>query len=204
MRGHGKELAVDCQRAGQRELAGTRGGVAKCGAMKWTTSAKRVLSSPLLCMAVACGGGAPAGDAKKVEEVKAEPKKEEEDAGVKKRREEREAKAAAAKKAEEDAVKKIEEITVLPAKLPKKLDKACDEVSAAFDGFMKRAASDPASWDSKKGTTLGMMKKDCMGGKIEVAACEISAFGAATPELVKSVPAIISKCMEKFGNKPAG
>lgn len=155
-------------------------------------------------MAVACGGGgdAPAGDAKKAEEVKAEPKKaDEEDPGVAKRRLEREAKAAAAKQAEEDAAKKIDEITVLPAKLPKKIDKACDEVSAAFDGFMKRTASDPASWESKKGTTLGMMKKDCLTGKLEVAACEVQAFGAATPELVKAVPAIIAKCIEKFGNK---
>lgn len=170
--------------------------------MKLTTSAKRVLGSPLLCMAVACGGGTPPAEAKKTEEVKVEPKKtDDEDAGVAKRRLDREAKAAAAKKAEEDAAKKIDEITVLPAKLPKKLDKACDEVNTAFDGFMKRASSDTTSWDSKKGTQLGMMKKTCMEATVEVAACQANALTNATPELLKEIPTILGKCIEKFSKK---
>jgi hypothetical protein len=183
-------------------LAGSCARVAKCDAMKWTTSAKRVLSSPLLCMAVACGGGA-ATEEKKPEEAKAaEPKKaDEEDPAVAKRRLEREAKAAAAKKAEEDAAKKIDEITVLPAKLPKKLDKACDEVNTAFDGLMKRATPDTASWDAKKGTQLGMMKKTCMEATVEVAACQANALSSAPPELLKEIPTILGKCIEKFSKK---
>jgi hypothetical protein len=182
-------------------LAGVSWGVASCGAM--TMSTMRILGSAGLWLAVACGG-APAEEPKKQAAPEPAIPKEPEDAGVAKRKADREAKAAAAKQAEADAAKKIDEIAVLPAKLPKKLDKACEEVNAAFDGFMKRASSDASSWDTKKGTQLGMMKKTCMGATIEVAACQANALAVATPELLKEIPQILGKCIEKFSKKPAG
>lgn len=157
-----------------------------------------------MCLAVACGGGAPK-EEKKTEEAKAEPVKEPEDAGVAKRKAEREAKAAAAAEAEKKKAEKIAEIAVLPAKLPKKLDKACEEVNTAYDGFMRRLfPDDVAGWDQKKGTQLGMLKKTCLGGNIEVAACQANALANATEEVRKEVPTILSTCIEKFTKKPAG
>lgn len=177
--------------------------VAICAAMTHSTS--KILGGAALFL-VACSGGAKPADEAKKAEVAAEPKKEPEDAGIAKRKAEREAKAAAAVEAEKKKAEKVAEITKLPeGKLPKKIDKACDALNTSYDAFMrKNFPDDVKGWDEKKGTQLGMMKKNCMSGTIEVAACQANALSLATEEVRKEVPAILAGCIEKFGKKPAG
>jgi hypothetical protein len=171
-----------------------------------TKATSTMVGCAALWLTTACGGGAaPAPDAKKAD-APAEPKKEPEDAGVAKRKADREAKATAKIEEEKKKAEKVAEITKLPeGKLPKKLDKACEALNTAYDAFMrKQFPDDVAGWDEKKGTQLGMMKKNCMSGTIEVAACQANAFGLATEDVRKEVPAIMSACIEKFSKKPAG
>jgi hypothetical protein len=158
----------------------------------------------LLAWGVAgCGGGAAQAEEKQKKEEAAAAKKAEEEDGIKKRKAEREAKEAAAKQAEADKQEKIKALAVLPDKLPKKLDKACDAVAAAQDQFMVKWFPDQKDqWASGKGTQLGLTKTTCIkGGSIEVAACQASALSNATEDLRKEIPGLFSACIEKFGKK---
>lgn len=152
----------------------------------------------------ACGGNKPA-EAKK-QEAAADAKAAPVDDAVARRRAEREAKEQAVKDAEEKKLQQIKDLAALPEKLPKKLDKACDEVAAAQDAFMQKWFPDQASqWASGKGTQLGLTKKTCVsGGSIEVAACQAKALTDAPEELRKEIPALFSSCIDKFGPKPPG
>ena len=135
----------------------------------------------------------------------AEPDKAVED-GVAKRRAEREAKAAAAQAAEAEKQAQIAAVATLPDKLPKNLDKACDEVAAAQDAFMRKwFPNELSKWESAKGTQMGLTKTTCTGtGSIEVAACQAKALTDAPEALRKEVPALFSTCIDKFGPKPSG
>ena len=182
-------------------LAGICKGVAQCAAMTKATST--ILGSAALCVAVACGGGTPAAEVKK-EAAPAEPKKAPEDDGVAKRKAEREAKEAAKIAAEKKKAEVVGEITKLPeGKLPKKIDKACEALTASFGGFMKKHY--PAVGEDKLTTQRADMKKTCLGMKIEVAACQANAFtlatGMPTEEVKDQVNAIMGGCLEKFGAK---
>ena len=158
----------------------------------------------MAALTAACGGGSKPEEAKK-QEAPAEAKVAPVDDAVAKRRAEREAKEKAAKDAEAKKLQDIKDLAVLPEKLPKKLDKACDEVAAAQDAFMQKWFPDQATqWASGKGTQLGMTKKTCMSGSIEVAACQAKALTDAPEALRKEIPGLFSACIEKFGPKPAG
>lgn len=154
-----------------------------------------------------CGGGSKPEEAKKDEgkaAAKADAKPPVDDA-LAKRKADREAKEQAVKDAEAKKLKLVQDLAVLPAKLPKKLDKACDEVAAAQDAFMQKWFPDQASqWASGKGTQLGLTKKTCVsGGSIEVAACQAKALTDAPEELRKEIPALFTACIDKFAKKPA-
>lgn len=161
----------------------------------------RAVGAFALLMGTACGGETKPAEAKKqdapaVEEKKAEPEKN-------KYTLEREAKAAAAKEAEEKKAKLVADLATLPDKLPKKLDKACEEVGVAMDGFMLKYF--PDNWAKLKTKQLADLKESCTGtGSIEAAACQAKALAAAPEELNKAVPEILRACIDKFGSKPAG
>jgi len=119
-----------------------------------------------------------------------------------KRKADREAKAKAAEEAAAAEVAAIDELAVLPATLPKKLDKACDERTKAEDDFMHKHYEGEAlaKWESAKGTQLGFAKQGCVdGGSIQVAACQVYAMQNAPTELRKKLPEMLKRCMEKFG-----
>jgi hypothetical protein len=164
-----------------------------------TKATSTMVGCAALWLTTACGGGAaPAPTRRRRQEAPAEPKKEPEDAGVAKRKAEREAKAAAKVAEEKKKAEKVAEITKLPeGKLPKKLDKACDTLTASYDAFMHKHF--PAVGEDKLSTQRGMMKKNCMGGKIEVAACQANAYDLATAEISDQVNSIQLACLEKFG-----
>jgi len=160
----------------------------------------RTVGATALLLLVACGGGAPAAETKKqdapAEAKQAEPEKN-------KYTLEREAKAQAAKDAVEKKTKMVDELTVLPEKLPKKLDKACEELGAAMDGFMLKWF--PENWPKLKTKQMADLKESCTStGSIEAAACQAKALAAAPEELNKAVPDILLACIEKFAKKPAG
>ena len=151
----------------------------------------------LFCVA-ACGGESKPAEVKKqdapAEAAKpAEPEKN-------KYTLEREAKAQAAKDAEAKKVKMVDELAVLPEKLPKKLDKACEEVGVAMDGFMLKWF--PDNWAKLKTKQMADLKESCTStGSIEAAACQAKALAAAPEELNKAVPEILRACIEKFAKK---
>ncbi len=144
-------------------------------------------------------------DAKAAEEAKkkADEKKAEDDA-LAKRKADREAKAKAKKDAEEAQQKAIDELCVLPEKLPKKLDKACEAAFEAQDGFMQRHYEGEAlaKWNGAKSgqkqSSVAMCQK---AGSIEAAACQTEALNNAPEELKKQLPDLLRTCMEKFPKK---
>lgn len=161
----------------------------------------RVVGVAAVLLGAACGGESKSAEAKKqdapaVEDKKPEPEKN-------KYTLEREAKAQAAKDAVEKKAKLVDELTVLPSPLPKKLDKACAEVGVAMDGFMVKWF--PENWPKLKTKQLNDLKESCTStGSIEAAACQAKALAAAPEELNKAVPDILLACIEKFAKKPAG
>lgn len=159
----------------------------------------------MAALTAACGGGSKPAEAKK-DEAAADTKVAAVDDAVAKRRADREAKEQAVKDAEAKKQQQIKDLAALPEKLPKKLDKACDEVAAAQDAFMQKWFPDQASqWASGKSTQLDLTRKTCVGGgSIEVAACQAKALADAPEELRKEIPALLTACIEKFGPKPAG
>ncbi|MBL4688491.1 MAG: hypothetical protein JKY37_28135 [Nannocystaceae bacterium] len=142
---------------------------------------------------------------------KAAAKKQEEQAATDKRIAAKKAERLAKDKAKEDAIvakqAAVDAICVLPEKLPKKLDKACDEVSTAHDAFMVRLYSEKPEtiekWTAGKTMQLSMTVAQCKkAGSLEVAACQAHALTQAGAEIKKELPAIFRTCIEKFGTPP--
>lgn len=150
-------------------------------------------------------------DAKKTAANDAATKAAAEEAESAKRIEARKQKRLAEEQAKKDEVAKMEAavdaICVLPEKLPKKLDKACDAVGVAHDGFMqKHYGANPETikkWNGAKQMQLGMTTAQCTkSGSIEVAACQANGLNTAPTELKKQIPAIFKRCIDKFGAPP--
>lgn len=156
-------------------------------------------------LTTACGGGSKPAEDKKPEPA-ADTKVAAPDDAVAKRRAAREAKEQEAKDAEAKKQQQIKDLATLPEKLPKKLDKACDEVATVQDAFMQRMFPDQAAkLAAGKAKQMADTKSACMGaGSIEVAACQAKALTDAPQELRKEIPALLSACIEKYGAKPAG
>jgi hypothetical protein len=157
-------------------------------------------------LTAACGGGSKPADDKKVEAKAADTKVAPVDEAVAKRKAERLAKEQAVKDAEAKKQEQIKALAQLPATLPKKLDKACDEVAKVQDAFMQRMFPDQAAkLAAGKAKQMADTKTACMGtGSIEVAACQAKALTDAPEELRKEIPALLIACIEKYGTKPAG
>jgi hypothetical protein len=118
----------------------------------------------------------------------------------------RKAKREADEKAKQEAEAKktaaIDAVCVLPAKLPKKLDKGCAEVASAYDRFMNRLYEGEIKdkWNSAKGTQLPMTIMQCSKtGSLEVAGCQAAALDKAGPELKEEMSLILKSCIDKFG-----
>lgn len=154
------------------------------------------LSLPLL---PACGG-----EAKKDEPAptKAEEPKKAEDDPIARRRAEREAKAKAEKDAEDARLAAVDKLTVLPAKLPKDIKKACDAVADAQLKFFETMYTGPELEKLKaaQGTQRPMTLSQCTStGSIQAAACQANALTTAEdPALKASISDIMRVCLEKF------
>jgi hypothetical protein len=167
----------------------------------------RIRTSLLLVVALVSwcdsGGSAP-------QPTTAAPEKSPEDVAREKIIAEANAKREAEKKAEEEAEKKaleqIDALTVLPEKMPKKLEAACDGRNDAEDKFMTShfPGEGAAKWEAAKTTQLAMRRKDCLKQPIEVAACEINALGKAPVELKSRLPDLLRVCREKFAQPAPG
>jgi hypothetical protein len=132
-------------------------------------------------------------------------KKPVEDADEAKRVEQRKQKRIADEQAKSEAEElvrvEIAKIAVLPAKLPKKLDEACQSASDAHDRFMQRtlAGEELAGWNAKKENELPMSFVQCASAdSIEAASCQASALDAASPALKAHYKDIVDACISKF------
>ena len=124
--------------------------------------------------------------------------------GMAERKAKREAEAKAKADAEEAKRATIAKLMVVPDKLPKKLEKACDDVAAAQDRFMQRLHTGEVleKWTAAKDTQLPMTIVQCASvSSLEVAGCQTSALDNAPPELKENVDEILKACVDKFGPK---
>lgn len=155
------------------------------------------LCTALLCLVIFACDKPEAASEKKVEEPS------EEDKAVAERLAKKRAEREAAEKAEADKRALIQSLIVLPEKMPKNLEQACEQVATAQDEFMKRHFEGEAieKWEAAKGTQLGMVKVNCSKAQsIEIPACQIHAMNSAPPELAKSLPELLKGCIDKFGS----
>jgi hypothetical protein len=180
-------------------LHSARSGMASCA--RRMSNMKRI-PKHLLSALVVC---ALAGACDKAEEKKADDKKAEPTAAdkeVEERLAKKRAEREAAEKAAAEKVEAIKALAVLPEKMPKDLEEACNAVATAQDEFMKRNFDGEglAKWEQAKGTQMGMLKTGCIKAQsLELAACQTNAMNNAPADFKKDLPDILSACMEKFG-----
>jgi len=152
-------------------------------------------------LSAACGPSGPSPEEVAAKKAVEDKKKEKEDA-LAERKAKREAEAKAKKDAEEAELAAIAALAVLPAEMPKKLEKACDARAQAEDDFMAKHYDGEAleKWNSAKSSQLGFAKQGCIkAGSLEVPACQIEAMKNAPDEMRKKLPDLLRACMDKFG-----
>jgi hypothetical protein len=142
------------------------------------------------------------------EEIANVEKKETKDPELEKAMAERKAKREADDKAKGEAVEAkraaIDKITVLPEKLPKKLEDACNAVGEAQDRFMQRLHTGDVltKWTEAKENQIPMTIVQCASASsLQVAGCQTSALDNAGPELKEDLPEILKVCIDKYGPK---
>ena len=160
------------------------------------------LGSTLLLGTVACDSE-PEGPSETEKALAAKKAAEEKEIAdrIAARKAEDEAKEKAAEEAEAAKQAKLEELCVLPEKMPKNLDKACKEVAAANDRFMLRLYEGDAveKWNAAKSTQLAMTTAQCNKfGSLEAAACQINAMDKTEDDMKKALPDLLRTCQEKF------
>jgi hypothetical protein len=121
---------------------------------------------------------------------------------LEKRRGERLAKEKELKDAENRLQQAIDAMAVVPTVEIQDVAKACKAVAKAHDGFMHKHfdGEELDKWTQSKEFQLDMTRKRCIKhGSVEVAACQKHALENAGPELSKEVPALLMRCIDKFG-----
>lgn len=152
-------------------------------------------------LSAACGPSGPSPEEVAAKKAAEDKKKEKEDA-LAKRKADREAEAKAKKDAEEAELAAIAALAVLPAEMPKKLEKICDARAQAEDDFMAKHYEGEAleKWNAAKSSQLAFAKTDCVKvGNLEVPACQVEAMTNAPSEMRKKLPDLLKACMDKFG-----
>lgn len=96
-------------------------------------------------------------------------------------------------------------MTVLPDKLPKRLDKACKGVGEALDGLMKRHYADEPDtlekWKMASRMQLPVIAQSCEKSRsLEVAACQKTALEQAPVEFKKTFSDLLAACTRKYGH----
>jgi hypothetical protein len=152
----------------------------------------------------ACDSGPSEAD-KKAEAAKKAAAAEEAkaDAGVNKRRDERLAKEKAAEDRIVERDKLIDELTVLPEEMPKKLDDACTLLVKAQQDFDKKHfdAETVAKLEAAAATRLKMLEQQCISGTTEMAACQIQVLNTLPTgkDFHKDLTMFFVGCAKKFG-----
>jgi hypothetical protein len=155
------------------------------------------LALPLLLTTACDSASAPA---KADPEVEAKAKEDaDQKERIAKRKADREAKAAADEQGKKDLAAAIEKVSVIPegAKLPKKIEQACDAVAEAQRGFMKKFHPDTP--EEALSTQIGLIRKQCIEMKdIKVATCQKYALEATTDQLKGAINEYLPACMTKY------
>lgn len=139
-------------------------------------------------------------DAAAKQKADAEAKATKDKEALAQRKAERE--AAEKKQADEAAAlkSKIDALAVIPDGLPKKLDKACEAMLAAYDGYMQKVLQGDMLTKWKTGGNemqLAVFRKECLKRDIPTAMCQAHALGAATPDLEKNLADIMQACVAR-------
>jgi hypothetical protein len=181
--------------------------------MSWhVCRVKRALIVAVAVGLLGCGEGMPKAvalgdDAHKKSEVDEE--------ALARRRAEREAQQRAKQEAEEHLRSELIRLCVVPdgGEPP-----SCEEVSQAYDAFVRRVSDNEtiADWDGgKKDEALAMAIVQCtQSGSGKVAACQKHAFDNAGKEIAAHAEDLLDTCIDRFGKaggdpgavpaKPAG
>ena len=156
----------------------------------------------LLLVSILCASCASEPEGPTPEQKAAAEKKKQEEEEAAKRKAEREAERKAEEEAAAALEKKLDGLTVLPAEYPKKLDKACDAMLSAYDGFMRKVLKGDqlTKWETGGNEMqLAVFRKECLKRNPETAACQSNALTNAGPDLEQQLPDIMKKCAEKHG-----
>jgi hypothetical protein len=120
---------------------------------------------------------------------------------------------AAKRKADEEArqreaealAARLDALAVLPPKRPKTLEKACAQMLAAYDGFMRKVLQGDmlTKWTTGGNEMqLAVFRKECLKRSIEVAMCQARALEAAPPEIEPQLADLMGRCAAKFTTPP--
>lgn len=136
------------------------------------------------------------------------PKTEEtktEDEALGARRAAREKEQREREAAEEKRVEQIEALTIVPDDAPSDLKKACDRMTQAYDQYMQQVLEGDMLTKWKTGGNemqITVFRKECLRRNAKVAACQAHALQHAPRELEKSLPELMKRCADEFGEKP--
>lgn len=159
------------------------------------------LAIPLIFAGCGPSGPTPEQKAAATKKAEEEKKKKEEEAKLKA---EREAKAKEEEEKKKAHEKKIDDLAQLPETLPKKLPKACDAMTKAYDAYMQKVLTgdDLTKWATGgKEMQVALFRKECLKGNVEIAACQTNALSTAEPEMKPHLSEFMTKCREKFGKE---
>jgi hypothetical protein len=145
-----------------------------------------------------CDGAKPAAEAAKADVA---PSKAADDEALAKRKAAREAEA---KQKEEEAAAlaaKIDALAVLPADVPKSLDKACAQMTKAYDGYMRKVLKGDmlTKWETGGNEMqITIFDRECKKTTPKIAACQARALEAMPVELEKELATVMKRCAEKL------
>ena len=139
--------------------------------------------------------------------AKAAAENKAEDEAAAKRKAQREAEAAKAEQQAAALEAELDALAVIPETLPKSLDKACEQMLEAYDGYMQKVLTGDMLTKWKTGGNemqIAVFRKECLERDIATAACQAQALTNAAPELEKQLPDIMKACAEKAAAAAGG
>lgn len=161
---------------------------------------RRRTTGVLLAIAMLSGACDSPDPAKTDKKAEPEPRAAAPDEALAKHKAEREQAERDEQEAKAKLAAQIDALAVIPAQLPKKLDKACEAMLASYDGFMRKTLQGDmlTKWETGGNEMqLAVFRKECLKRDIATAACQAHALAEAPAELADHLADIMTACNEK-------